>query len=94
MNGKWWAEFEAVDDSPPERVRHFDVQKLINSFNLKKGYGIYGIANECRRHLPRRPLLHLTHLFSHCLRLSHFSSSWKEAKVIILPKPGKNPKFP
>jgi hypothetical protein len=24
----------------------------------------------------------------------HFPSSWKEAKVITLPKPGKDPKFP
>jgi hypothetical protein len=46
------------------------------------------------RHLPRRPLVHLTHLFNHCIRLAHFPTSWKEAKVITLPKPGKNPKFP
>jgi hypothetical protein len=36
----------------------------------------------------------LTHLFNHCLRLSHFPKSWKEAKIITLPKPGKDPKFP
>jgi hypothetical protein len=46
------------------------------------------------RPLPRRPLIHLTHLFNHCIRLSHFPTYWKEAKVITLPKPGKDPKFP
>jgi hypothetical protein len=36
----------------------------------------------------------LTHLFNHCLWLPHFPNPWKEAKIITLPKPGKDPKFP
>jgi hypothetical protein len=40
--------------------------------------------NECLRHLPRRPLIYLTHLFNHCLGLSHFPKPWKEAKIITL----------
>jgi hypothetical protein len=36
----------------------------------------------------------LTHLINHCLQLSHFPKPWKEAKIIALPKPGKDPKFP
>jgi hypothetical protein len=35
----------------------------------------------------------LTHLFNHCFRLAHFPQSWKEAKIITLPKTGKDPKF-
>jgi hypothetical protein len=61
---------------------------------LRKACGIYDIPNECLRHLPRRPLVYSTHLFKHCLRLSHFPNPWKEAKVITLSKPGKDPKFP
>jgi hypothetical protein len=38
--------------------------------------------------------VHLTHLFNHCLRLGHFPVPWKEAKIITLPKPGKDNKFP
>jgi hypothetical protein len=77
----------------PERIRPCDLHKLLNSLKLKKACGIDGILNECLRHLPRRPLVHLTHLINHCIRLSHFLSSWKEAKVVALPKPGKDPKF-
>jgi hypothetical protein len=44
--------------------------------------------------VPQAPLVYLTHLLNHCLRLSHFPNPWKEAKVITLPKPGKDPKFP
>jgi hypothetical protein len=81
-------------DKLPERIRPYDLQKLINSLKLIKAWGIDGISNECLRHLPRKTLVYLTHLFNHCLRLSHFPKSWKEAKVITLPKPGKDPKYP
>jgi hypothetical protein len=54
---------------------------------LNKACGIDGIPNECFRHLQRRPLVH-------CIRLSHFPTSWKEAKVVALPKPGKDQKIP
>jgi hypothetical protein len=53
---------QAVDNNPPpERIRPCDVQKLINSVKFGKACGIDGIPNECLRHLPRRPLVHLTH---------------------------------
>jgi hypothetical protein len=68
--------------------------EAVNSLKLKKACGIDRIPNECLRHLPRRPPIHLTHLINHCIRLSHFPTSWKEAKVVALPKPGKDPKFP
>jgi hypothetical protein len=38
-------------------------------------------------------LFHLTHLFNLCVQLSHIPNSWKEAKLLTLPKPGKEPKF-
>jgi hypothetical protein len=65
---------------PPERTRPCDLQKIINSLKLRKSCGIDGIPNECLRHLPRRPLVYLTQLFNHCLKLSHFPKSWKEEK--------------
>jgi hypothetical protein len=46
---------ETVDDSPAERVRPSDLQKIIKALKLKKACGIDGIPNECLRHLPRRP---------------------------------------
>jgi hypothetical protein len=78
---------------PPQKIRPCDLKKLINSLELRKACGIDGIPNECLRHLPRRPLVHLTHLFIHRLLLAHFPQSWKEAKIKTLPKTGKDPKF-
>jgi hypothetical protein len=85
---------DGVDDSPPQKIRPCDLKKLINSLNLRKACGIDDIPNESLRRFPRRPLVHLTLLFNHCLRLAHFPLSWKEAKIITLPKTGKDPKFP
>jgi hypothetical protein len=85
---------EAADSGPLEGTRPCDLQKLLNPLKLKNACGIGGVPNECLRHLPRRPLVHLIHPINHCIRLSHFPTSWKEAKVVALPKPGNDPKCP
>jgi hypothetical protein len=72
----------SVDDTPLGKVRLHDVRKLASSLKLRKACGLDGIPDECLRHLPKRPLVRLTHLFNHCLRLSHFPKPWKEANPI------------
>jgi hypothetical protein len=72
----------SVDYIPYGKVGPCGIPKLANSLKLRKACGLDGIPNECLRHLPRRPLVHLTHLFNHCLRLSYFQKPWKEAKVM------------
>jgi hypothetical protein len=49
---------------------------------------------EFQTNVSRRLLVHLSHLINHCIRLSQHPMSWKEAKMLALPKPGKDPKFP
>jgi hypothetical protein len=85
-------DLKVVDINPLERIKPSDVQKLINTLKLREACGSDGIPNECLRQLPRRPLVHLTNLFYSLL--SHFPKSWKDATIITLPKPGKDPKFP
>jgi hypothetical protein len=89
VESKVQALLETTDKNLPQRIRPCDIQKLIKSLKLRKACGIDGILNECHRHLPRRPLVHVTHLFNHYLRLSHFPNPWKEEKAITLSKPGK-----
>jgi hypothetical protein len=60
---------------------------------FEKTCGFDGIKNGCLSYLSRRRLVHLRHLFNHCLWLPNFPKSWKEAKFLTLPKPGKGPKF-
>jgi hypothetical protein len=80
MEAKVQALLENVDKNTPQRISQCDLQKLIKPLKLRKACGIDGIPNECLRHLPRRPLVHLTHLFNNCLRLSHFPNPWKKSK--------------
>jgi hypothetical protein len=47
---------------------------------------IFGVSEEDLLYI-------LTHLFNHFLGLGHFPAPWKEAKIITLPKPGKDIKF-
>jgi hypothetical protein len=42
----------------------------------------------------RRPFVHFIHLFNHCLQLGNFPVPWKEAEIITLLKPSKDPEFP
>jgi hypothetical protein len=83
----------SVGGTPLGKVRLCDIHNLANSLKLRKACGLVGIPNECFRHLPRRPLVRLTRLFSHCHWLSHFPKPRKEEKVITLPKPSKDTKF-
>jgi hypothetical protein len=86
--------YKSVDDNVPNQIEPSDVSKLIKLLRKEKACRIDGIPNECLRHLPRRPLVHLTRLFNHCICLSYFLEPWKVAKIITLPKPGEDPKFP
>jgi hypothetical protein len=83
---------EGVDDTPSEKLRPCDTQELIQPLKFRKACGICGIPNECLKHLPSRPLVYLTHVFNLYLRL-YFSKSWKDAEIMSLSTPVKNPKF-
>jgi hypothetical protein len=89
---KHFTSHELCDENHKRRVeaRAQALQKLVHSLKIRKACEIDGIPNECLRHLLIGPLVHLTHLFNHCLRISHFPTPWKDAKILTLPKPGKD----
>jgi hypothetical protein len=57
--------FEAMDKSPPEKLRPHDVPILIKTLKLTKACGTDGVPNENLRHFPRGPHVYLTYLFNH-----------------------------
>jgi len=46
------------------------------------------------KNLPDEAIAYLTHIINSILKLTHFPQCWKSAKVVYLPKPGKDPKYP
>jgi hypothetical protein len=63
---------KSVADIPLQKVTSSNIQILINTLKLKKACGLEGIKNERLRHVPRRSLSHVIHLFNYCLQLSYF----------------------
>jgi hypothetical protein len=62
------------------------IRKLKNS----KSPGVDGIRNILLKKLPERGRLLLLLIICACMKLSYFPTRWKHAKVVAIPKPGKN----
>ncbi|KAL4096494.1 hypothetical protein QTP88_021439 [Uroleucon formosanum] len=80
--------------SPAGPVKHFtpnDIKFVINQCSLKKSPGYDLITAEVARCLPKRAIVHLSHIFNSILRLSHFPSLWKFSTIILVPKLNKPP---
>jgi hypothetical protein len=92
-NHEWWVEIRveallaSVEVTPLGKVRPCEVHKLVNSLKLRKVCGLDDIPNECLRHLPRRPLVHLTHLFNHCFLAAQFSKILERSKIYNVTEP-------
>jgi hypothetical protein len=93
VEGTVQALLASADDTSLGKIRPCDIHKIVNLLKMRKTCGLDGILNKCLRHLPRRPLVYLIHLFNHCFWLSHFPKPWKEAKAIMLPNPVRTQNF-
>jgi hypothetical protein len=68
-----------------------DVTKEINSINCKKACGPDNIRGRAIKSLPLVGHLGLLHLMNAINRLHYIPKAWKEAKIILIPKDGKDP---
>jgi hypothetical protein len=54
------AQLAAVSEDFHVNFQPCDILKEVQSLKLRKVCGFDGIPDKCLRHLPRRPLVHLT----------------------------------
>ncbi|CAK1583201.1 unnamed protein product [Parnassius mnemosyne] len=67
-----------------------ELNYVINTFNPKKAPGPDGLtADICSVVISQEPEVFLN-IANKCLQLSHFPIPWKEARVIVIRKPGKD----
>ena len=90
-------------DNPPAAVAEAEnikpctaeeVIRLAGKLPNKKAPGVDGITNEIIKELPAGAGKRLLEIFNAALRLQYFPSAWKEAKVVVFPKPGKSLRDP
>lgn len=70
------------------------VHSLLRTLRPLKAPGPDKIHNILLKKLPKRGVVQLTRVFNACIQLGHFPKCWKTAKIIPIPKPGKNPTDP
>lgn len=63
----------------------------ISKLKIRKAPGPDGISNIFIKNLPERAVEWLVEIFNDCLRVGYFPKIWKIAKIIPIPKPGKDP---
>ncbi len=66
-----------------------EIKTTIDKLNPKKAPGQDQITVRILQELPRKAIVMLTYIFNAAIRLCHFPSHWKLAKIIMIHKPGK-----
>lgn len=79
--------------SNPERIYQISVHEVTETIKQLRSRGAPGgdsITNICLKNLPPTAITQLATIFNSSLELSHMPSSWKNAIVVMIPKPLKN----
>lgn len=75
---------------PVQEVSVESLKLILKNLKNKKSPGSDKIPNRCLKALPLSGLNLLAKLFNACLSLCYFPKTWKQSKVIAIPKPGKD----
>lgn len=67
-----------------------EIKIYLKNLKNSKAPGPDSITNTLLKHLPRKAIIYMNHIFNACLQQAYFPCGWKHAKVIALPKPNKN----
>jgi len=71
-----------------------EVHEAIRGLKVRKPPGPNGLPNRALKHLPKRAVSLLAHIFNAVISTHHFPPTWKHARVISILKPWKYPAQP
>ncbi|GFW10013.1 putative RNA-directed DNA polymerase from transposon X-element [Trichonephila clavipes] len=70
-----------------------EVRGIIKRLQNRKAAGPDHILNIALKYLTLNAITHLTNIYNQCLIKNHFPTQWKQANVVMLPKPNQDHKF-
>ncbi len=71
-------------------IRLAEIRTVIQKLRVNKAPGLDSVNAQMLKELPRVGGIFLLNLFNAILRQRHIPASWKLAKIILIPKPGKS----
>jgi hypothetical protein len=83
-----------IPASEPKLNNPHQLQVANRVLKFGKAPGPNGILNRALKHLSKRAVSLLVQIFNAVLHTHHFPSAWKNARVISILKPGKDPAQP
>lgn len=78
-----------IDNQNIAPFKYSEVRHIIKDIKIKKAPGHNNITNSMTKNLPTKATRFFTILCNAILRLEYFPLSWKNAQIILIPKPGK-----
>lgn len=82
------------DNNDFNRIYSNDIRAVIKTLKNKKAPGIDGVSNLQIKNCPNKLIAQLVYIYNYCLQNDYFPNIWKTAKMLPLPKPGKDSLFP
>ena len=82
---------------PTELTKPFSLEELATGLSLLKAgkaAGLDDLLTEMLQHLGNKAKSWLLDMLNECTHTKHIPSIWRKAKVIAIPKPGKDPSSP
>lgn len=83
------SDLEEVIQTTPAEIR-----QALDKLKTRKAPGLDQIPNAALKELSKKSVTFMAHIFNAILRWGHFPSLFKESKIIVFQKPGKDAQFP
>lgn len=87
---------EHLASSPDDifRTTPAEINRVISQLKSRKAPGLDQIPNAALKELSKKSIRFMAHVFNAILRLGYFPLQFKESKIVLFQKPGKDPQFP
>lgn len=76
------------------QINSHEIKDLFKKLKTKKAPGIDNVSNLQLKNSTNKIICQINYIFNHCIRNTYFPKIWRKAKIIPIPKPGKDHLFP